>query len=212
LMSLDEDGVLSKWITGGQGKWQSVRVFNVDPENGTLWNSVCLACTGDRIAIAFPQTGVKVWIWTKGSWRAQRSIMRKNVTALKFIEGGDALLGGTREGVVWHCAVPNGTMKVYAFLQSSITSISIDPTGMQGLVTQASGSACTVKLGSHDEKRVGQSFVETDLQNTFVGAIFSTQGKRVVFGTVDGCLLVWDALKGAILYGMEQPEGELNLF
>ncbi|KAF7359195.1 WD40 repeat-like protein [Mycena sanguinolenta] len=197
LMSLDEDGVVSKWITvGEQSKWQCVRVLTVDPEDRAPGDTVCLACTGDRIAIAFPKTGVKVWIWTKGSWRAQRSIMRKNVTALKFIEGGDALLGGTREGVVWHCAVPNGTMKVYAFLQSSITSISIDPTGMQGLVTQASGSACMVKLGLHDEKRV-------------VGAVFSTQGKTVVFGTVDGCLLTWDALKGAVLYGMEQPEGDL---
>jgi hypothetical protein len=35
-----------------------------------------------------------------GTWLAQRSIMRTNVTALKFIDGGDALLGGTREGAV----------------------------------------------------------------------------------------------------------------
>lgn len=119
---------------------------------------MCLACARDRIAVAFPKSGVKVWIWCKGkrliilrrlilsglfftgSWLAQRSIMRTNVTALKFIDGGDALLGGTREGVVyvgrrvgctaliiqvvcrWHCAVPNGTMKVYAFLQSSMSA------------------------------------------------------------------------------------------
>ncbi|KAJ7700243.1 hypothetical protein B0H14DRAFT_3034293, partial [Mycena olivaceomarginata] len=61
-------------------------------------------------------------MWSKGSWRAQRSITRTNVTALKFIDDGDALLGGTRDGVLWHCAVPNGTMKVYAFLKSMSAS------------------------------------------------------------------------------------------
>lgn len=42
----------------------------------------------------------KLIIIGTGSWRAQRSITRTNVTALKFIDDGDALLGGTRDGVL----------------------------------------------------------------------------------------------------------------
>ncbi|KAJ7243435.1 hypothetical protein B0H12DRAFT_1131088 [Mycena haematopus] len=210
VMSLDEDGELRKWAKiGQQSQWQWARVITVDAEDRAPGDTVCLACARDRIAIAFPKTGVKVWIWCKGSWRPQRSIMRKNVTALKFIDGGDALLGGTREGVVWHCAVPNGTMKVYTFLQSSITSISIGPPGKPALITQASGSACLVTLGLHDDQRVRQHFLETDLHDGSVGAIFSAQGKTVVFGSVDGCLLVWDTQKGTVLYGMEHPDADL---
>ncbi|KAJ6546904.1 hypothetical protein B0H19DRAFT_1162953 [Mycena capillaripes] len=210
VMSLGEDGVLGKWTRiGEQNQWEWGRVINVGSEKCAPEDAVCLAYARDRIAVSFPKTGVKVWIWCKGSWLAQRSIMRTNVTALKFIDGGDALLGGTREGVVWHCAVPNGTMKVYAFLQSSITSICINPTGMQALIAQAGGSACLVSLGSQDEKRIGQSYLEVDLRDGTSGAIFMAKGKTIVFGTVDGYLLAWDAQKGAILYGMEHEDGDL---
>lgn len=71
----------------------------------------------DRIAIAFPRVGVKVWLWVKGAyplrfhfssvnvletgmWQPQRSILRQNVTTIKFIEEGEALLGGTADGVL----------------------------------------------------------------------------------------------------------------
>lgn len=71
----------------------------------------------DRIAVSSPRGGVKVWIWQKGknafvglsrsitqslvgTWVPQRSILRQNVTAIRFIEGGEALVGGTRDGVV----------------------------------------------------------------------------------------------------------------
>ncbi|KAJ6606345.1 hypothetical protein DFH09DRAFT_896185, partial [Mycena vulgaris] len=209
VMSLGEDGVLGKWSRVNQNHWEWVRIVNAGSEKRTPEDTVCLAHTRDRIAVAFPRSGVKVWIWCKGSWLAQRSIMRTNVTALKFIDGGDALLGGTREGAVWHCAVPNGTMKVYAFLQSSITSIDINPTGTHALIAQAGGSACLVGLGSHEERRVGQSYVDTDLRDGALGAIFSTQGQAVLFGAVEGCLLVWDTQKGAVVYGMEHEEGEI---
>ncbi|KAJ6497155.1 WD40-repeat-containing domain protein [Mycena vitilis] len=212
VLSLGEDGVLGKWTRiGPQNHWQWGRVLNAGSEKCAPEDKVCLAYARDRIAVALPRSGVKVWIWCKGSWLAQRSIMRTNVTALKFIDDGDALLGGTREGVVWHCGVPNGMMKVYAFLQSSITSISINRTGMQALIAQAGGSACLVSLGVQDEKRVGQSFLETDVRDGTLGAIFTTQGKTVVFGTADGSLLVWDAQKGTILYGMDHPDQDDDL-
>jgi hypothetical protein len=36
-----------------------------------------------------------------GSWQSQRPIDRQNVTAIEFIDGGAALLGGTKDGVLY---------------------------------------------------------------------------------------------------------------
>jgi hypothetical protein len=55
---------------------------------------VCLPCYVSK------KRKLTVIITGTGSWRAQRSITRTNVTALKFIDDGDALLGGTRDGVL----------------------------------------------------------------------------------------------------------------
>lgn len=38
----------------------------MDAEERAPGDDVCLACARDRIAIAFPKTGVKVWMWSKG--------------------------------------------------------------------------------------------------------------------------------------------------
>lgn len=74
----------------------------------------------DRIAVSFPRGGVKVWMWSKGmssfrynqidphqlfrsvtgTWQAQRAILRQNVSAIRFVDDGAALLGGTRDGVL----------------------------------------------------------------------------------------------------------------
>lgn len=35
-----------------------------------------------------------------GKWQAQREIARSGVTALKFVQDGDALIGGCRDGVL----------------------------------------------------------------------------------------------------------------
>jgi len=35
-----------------------------------------------------------------GTWLAQRSILRQNVSAIKFVEDGEALVGGTRDGAL----------------------------------------------------------------------------------------------------------------
>ncbi|KAJ7460890.1 WD40-repeat-containing domain protein [Mycena galericulata] len=208
VMTLGEDGVLGKWTRMATNQWEWGRILNVGAEKRAPEDTVCLTHMRDRIAVAFPRTGVKVWVWCKGSWLAQRSIMRTNVTALKFIDGGDALLGGTRDGAVWHCAVPNGTMRVYAFLQSSITSIDINPSGTHALIAQQGGSACLVSLGSQDEKRVGTSYLDSDVRDGALGAVFAAQGTTVLFGTVDGSLLVWDAQKAAVMYSMEHNDGE----
>jgi hypothetical protein len=43
-----------------------------------------------------------------GSWQPQRPIDRQNVTAIEFIDSGAALLGGTKDGVLY---VPTDTFR-----------------------------------------------------------------------------------------------------
>lgn len=39
-------------------------------------------------------------------------------------------------------------------------------------------------------------------------AIFATKGQAVLYGTVNGCALVWDRKKGTIVYGLKHPDGK----
>jgi hypothetical protein len=39
------------------------------------------------------------------------------------------------------------------------------------------------------------------------GAIFTRQDQAVLFGTVDGCLLVWDKRRGDVIYGFDHGKG-----
>ncbi|KAJ7063593.1 hypothetical protein C8F01DRAFT_84045 [Mycena amicta] len=208
LVSLSRDGVLRKWIKKGVN-WERIPLVCVSPEQCSADDKLCLTVVRGRIAVSCPRFGVYVWIWSKGSWVAQRSISRTNVTALKFIDEGNALVGGTRDGVLWHCAVPNGTMKAYAFLQSSITSISINPTSLQALISQTQGSACVVSIASQDSQRVKQAYANNGLNHVSLGARFASQGNIVVYGARDGCLKLWDAQNGSLVYGMEYAEGDL---
>ena len=94
-----------------QNHWQWAKLLEAGKEE-----SVCFTYKRDRLAVAFPRFGVKVWLWIKGlclsqvsestvrfvlgTWQPQRSILRQNVTCIKFVEDGDALLGGTSDGVL----------------------------------------------------------------------------------------------------------------
>lgn len=143
IVSLCEDGIVSKWIrtvslevppplffvpfmynalsTQGQNHWQWAKIVDAGTEHRQDDEAICFAYMYDRIAIAFPKLGVKVWQWIKGifpsyisvwslltpsgvfysgTWQAQRSILRQNVTSIQFVEDGRALLGGTRDGVL----------------------------------------------------------------------------------------------------------------
>jgi len=41
-------------------------------------------------------------------------------------------------------------------------------------------------------------------------AVFATRGQAVLYGTVNGCALVWDRKKCQIVYGLKHPEGKLD--
>ena len=73
-----------------------------------------------RWVIGFCSCGLLVQC-VAGTWQPQRSILRQNVTSIKFVQDGEALIGGTSDGVLWYCQVPNGTLRAYAFLKSKVS-------------------------------------------------------------------------------------------
>jgi WD40 repeat protein len=112
----DDAGVLALYSDGALMRWTRP-ASNTPPRAHDVWNGrhladtvvvttpedapTALAYNGDRIAASFPKFGVYIWTMKQGSWQPQRPIDRQNVTAIEFIDGGAALLGGTKDGVLY---------------------------------------------------------------------------------------------------------------
>ncbi|ETW85403.1 hypothetical protein HETIRDRAFT_407473 [Heterobasidion irregulare TC 32-1] len=148
----------------------------------------------------------------KGTWQSQRSILRQNVTAIKFVEDGDALLGGTKDGVLWYCQIPNGTLRAYTFFKSQVYHIDINSSGSHALVAQMGGRTHLVGIRQDDNKGlVEQAYVLKDAElqakaNYDFGASFTSKGKGVLFGCVDGNVIVWDKNKAEPMCGLDHGE------
>ncbi|KAF8229556.1 hypothetical protein L208DRAFT_1459814 [Tricholoma matsutake] len=213
IISLGKDGLVSKWTRDGINRWQWAKVLDAGNDHLLDDDQICFAYHRDRIAVSFPRTGVKVWMRVKGTWQQHRGILRQNVSSLRFVEDGEALLGGTRDGVLWYCEVPNGTLRAYAFLKAKITSLDLNPAGTHVLVSQIGGSARLLNIRQADKKgsvELSYSCKETEAHpDGGFGAVFATQGQAVLFGSVEGCVLVWDRKKGAIVYGLAHEEGDI---
>jgi hypothetical protein len=156
-----------------------------------------------------------VYIWTmkQGSWQPQRPIDRQNVTAIEFIDGGAALLGGTKDGVLWYCQVSETVPRVHNFFKARICGIDVLPTGTHALVSQQVGRAHLVAISQQDENRgkVMQVYtVEPDLQADAVydaNAAFVGRNDAVLYGSARGYLFVWDKTTARVLCGLDHGEG-----
>jgi hypothetical protein len=51
----------------GQNYWQWAKILDAGLERRQDEETVCFAYSRDRIAVAFPRVGVKVWLWLKGT-------------------------------------------------------------------------------------------------------------------------------------------------
>ncbi|KAG6907454.1 hypothetical protein DXG01_008838 [Tephrocybe rancida] len=240
VVSLAEDGMVSKWTRSGLNHWQWAKVLDAgNNERRTDEDQICLAYIRDRIAVSYPRVGVKVWIWLKGTWQGQRSILRQNVTAIKFVDDGAAIIGGTRDGVLYALIQSLSLFRVLSvdqmafrdtqrhptrlclpFVQSELMAfvpshtLDVTPSGSHALVGLGS-SAFLVGMRRPDNKGVvEQSFTckETEVRGSQVGtsfgAVFATEGQAVLFGSVEGCVLVWDRKKAVIVYGLEHEEDD----
>ncbi|KAK0185826.1 hypothetical protein F5146DRAFT_1068065 [Armillaria mellea] len=212
IITLQEDGVVSKWIRTGSNQWHWTKIVNAGKDKDAGEHPMCLAYGQDRVAVSLPQSGVKIWIWNKGTWQFQRSILRQNVTAIKFVHDGTALLGGTRDGVLWHSEVPNGTLRVYALMKDKIVDIDLNASGTCALVTQSGGVARLVDLQADRRGQVTAVYgnMETETRPSGdSGAVFVANGQGVLHGSSGGCVLVWDTKKGSLVYGLEHEEDDI---
>jgi hypothetical protein len=131
IVLLAEDGVVSKWtrtvspsfnyrcpvtqVLQGQNHWEWAKILDAGNGDRAEDDRMCFAYVHNRIAVAFPRSGVKIWMLIEGRnhglfrcktnpylgvWQPQRSILRQNVSSVKFIKDGRTLLGGTSDGVL----------------------------------------------------------------------------------------------------------------
>ncbi|THG98048.1 hypothetical protein EW026_g4079 [Hermanssonia centrifuga] len=212
VVTMGENGIVSTWTRSAQNKWQWAKILDVSRDRRLDDDPSCLAFFRDRIAIASPRFGVKVWLFIKGTWLPQRAILRQNVTALKFIEDGEAMIGGTTDGVLWYCQVPNGTLRAYTFMKSKVSTLDMDPKGTHVLAAQAGGRAHLVNVSGEDDKgKVEKIYAtqdpdyENDLSYDF-GALFANRGVYLLFGNVRGCIMVWDRSSGDIVHGLHHGD------
>ena len=126
----------------------------------------------------------------------------------------------------WYCEIPNGTLRAYAFLDSKMSERDKITSFFRGYLhaccffrsyidTTATGQYALIQAGlrSHlfgmrqDRKVVELVYnLEADA-NTAFGAVFASRGHAVLFGSVEGCVLVWDQKKGSVVYGLDHGKG-----
>ncbi|KAG2360440.1 hypothetical protein BDR07DRAFT_1412417 [Suillus spraguei] len=208
IITLGQDGMISKWTRNNQNHWQWAKLLDAGKEE-----SISFTYNRDRLAVAFPRFGVRVWLWIKGTWQPQRSILRQNVTCIKFVEDGEALLGGTSDGVLWYCQVPNGTLRAYAFLKAKIRHLDVSPNGTQALVSQVGARAHLVGIQGMDRKgKIEQVYAingdSTSDAKQSTPAVFVNGGRSVVFHSRDSSCLVWNKTKGEVLSGLDHGDDE----
>lgn len=80
------------------------------------------------------------------------------------------------------------------------------------LAGQTTGDAQLVTICKAEKKgTLDQNYTCKELDaasgNAF-SPVFATKGQAILFANVEGCVLVWDRKKGAIVYGLEHDEGE----
>ncbi|KAI0047041.1 WD40 repeat-like protein [Auriscalpium vulgare] len=214
ILALCENASIIKWTRPpANDSWHWGKIAEPNPSDRKVDDvPTAMAYFKDKIAVAFPRQGVKVWMLNKGTWQAQRSILRQNVTAIKFVEDGDALLGGTKDGVLWYCMVPNGTLRAYTFFRDKVSHIDVNSTESHVVVSQLGGRAHLVSIFQDANRgKIEQVYAlkEGSLRqgNYDAGALFAARDALVVFGSVDGYVIVWDKNNSEVVYGLDHGEG-----
>ncbi|KAJ3738814.1 hypothetical protein DFH05DRAFT_738011 [Lentinula detonsa] len=186
--------------------------IGIRPNYQEIDSGMCLAYFKDRVAVSLPTMGVKLWVWSQGagSWQAQQPILRPNVTALTFIEGGSTLLGGTVDGVLWACEIPNGIIRACAFLKTKIFSIDVNSAKTHALIA-CHGVSRLIGLQAEKRGKLEQSYANKDTESSphqlHTFACFTARGQGVLFGDIKGCALIWDTKKGTLVYGLDHVLG-----
>ncbi|KIY66633.1 hypothetical protein CYLTODRAFT_354693 [Cylindrobasidium torrendii FP15055 ss-10] len=173
-------------------------------------DSIRFAFWKDRFAVSLPSSGVSIYLWQKGTYQKARPIVKKNVTCIKFMDEGSMLVGGTKDGSLWQCGVPNGILSALTNVKAVINDVSVDREEGRALVARYGGMCELVNLR---HPRRGMSVMTFGNEDTIVrpaggfGCKFLAGGQGALFGNVSGCALVWDTVKGSLVYGLSHEEG-----
>jgi len=211
LATLCENGSVFRWTrspVGGHWRCEKTAETNLTERQvqGAPDVPVALAHARDRIAAAFGRSGVRIWVLSdKGHWQVRRPIIRQNVSAIRFVEDGAAILGGTKDGVLWYSQV-QGLMRACAFFKSEVRDIDVSSDGQHALVSQADGCAALVRIAGDNQGKVERLFTVKDpgLEGPAApmfgfGARFGlARDNRVLWGSSQGFALVWDISQGGI--------------
>lgn len=95
-------------------------------------------------------------------------------------------------------------------------TLDVNSSGNLALVAQTGGRAHLVGIKQNDSRgKVEQVYAIKDeeivpkLKHEF-GAMFANQGQMVLFGCMNGCVLVWDKNKGNVVCGLDHCEGDFS--
>lgn len=88
----------------------------------------------------------------------------------------------------------------------------MDDSEKMALVGQGGGIAQLVSINQEDGKgKVEDTFSHKHLEGPGFGANFIRRGELVLFGSIEGCALLWDRNKAAVVCGLDHGEG-ISLF
>lgn len=96
-------------------------------------------------------------------------------------------------------------------------ALDVNPFGSQALVAQTGGRAHLVSVNQIDRKgtieqvyAIKEENILSEMTHEF-GALFANGGRAVLYGSMNGCVLVWDKSEGNIVCGLDHCEGRTDM-
>ena len=112
---------------------------------------------------------------------------------------------------VYHLFVPTAVVTYRG--DDARCALDVDPEGSHALIAQGNGCSILVSISQSDGKGdvvQAYSVKEPDLPGAVsyeFGALFARRGMAILYGVIEGCILVWDRASGEIVHGLNHGDG-----
>ncbi|KAL5490716.1 hypothetical protein ACEPAI_5550 [Sanghuangporus weigelae] len=209
IASLGSNGIVSRWSLVGKNKWMWEMLADCGDTDPS-----CFAYYRQNFAVASPRRGVRIWECQNGLWMPmQCELLRKDTLTMRFINNGNELLCGCSDGSLIRYSISTCSVQQVMAFKTKVFHVDADPANSHALVAQALGSAHLVDFALGNLRpfdRVLQDYSLRDAEQQY-GArgvhgfkpIFTDYGDAVIFGAIEGRVLVWDRRRGQIIYEMD---------
>jgi WD40 repeat protein len=170
------------------------------------------------IALGTYGKAVKVWRWKEaGAAPAVLAGHEGAVTSVAFSEaaGGRYLATGSMDGTarIWDWRAGKEVARLEGHT-AAVTCVAFGPRAAGRLLSGSSDTSLRVSSWR------GKEAQDTDAQDAGLvlrghdsgvkSAVFSPDGSRIISGSSDGALIVWDAATGDRLLSLDDSDGEIN--